>query len=1309
MFSASSLEVPEGGEKAYTVKLATRPLLEVTVTLGGTSGSDLTLDKTSLTFTATNWNTEQTVTVSAANDNDGENDEATLTHTASGGDYGAVSKDLPVEVIDNDEAALVLSAASIEVPEEGEASYTVKLATEPMGTVTVTLGGTSGSDLTLDKTSLTFTATTWNTAQTVTVSAANDNDGENDEATLTHTASGGGYGAVSKDLPVEVIDNDEVALVLSESSLGVAEGGEQAYTVMLATQPTDDVTVTLGGTSGTDLSLDKTSLTFSDTTWNTAQTVTVSAADDNDSTNNEATLTHTASGGGYGGVSKDLPVTVTDNDTPGLVLSASSLEVPEDGAKAYTVKLATQPTGTVTVTLGGTSGSDLTLDKTSLTFTATTWSVAQTVTVSAADDGDGTNDEATLTHTASGGGYGGVSKDLPVEVIDNDEVALVLSAASIEVPEDGAKAYTVMLATRPTDDVTVTLGGTSGTDLSLDKTSLTFTDTTWSVAQTVTVSAADDGDGTNDEATLTHSASGGGYGGVSKDLPVEVIDNDEVALVLSAASIEVPEDGETSYTVKLATQPTGNVTVTLGGTSGTDLSLDKTSLTFTATTWSVAQTVTVSAADDNDTTNDEATLTHTASGGGYGAVSKDLPVTVTEDDEAALVLSAASIEIPEDGAKAYTVKLATEPTVTVTVTLGGTSGSDLTLDKTSLTFTTTTWNTAQTVTVSADADDDATNDEATLTHTASGGGYGGVSKDLSVEVIDNDAPELIVSESTLDVTEGGNGRYTVKLATRPKSPVTVDVSCPEDETNVQVETELLNFDTSNWNTPKEVRLSVNHDNDDADDTAVVNHAALGGDYDGVSTIVSVKISDDDTAQQLNPSRAWLARFGRTVAEQVLEAVEDRISAPQQPGFDGRLAGQRLYAEPHGEVDTAGLHGAPDGGSQGLHGRDVAAGTALTLTGGTAEGGFAALWTRGAVTRFDGREGTLSLDGEVTTGLAGVDYAHGAWTGGLVSSLSHGEGTYHAPEGSGKVESSFAGLYPWASHKLTEHLTLWGVVGHGEGSLTLTRSGMTPTKVEVDTDMSMAAAGARGSLMTPAETVGPGIDVTADVLALRISSDATSELAASEAEVTRLRLGLEGFWQGLEIADGALVPTFEIGVRQDEGDAETGMGAHVGAALAWSDPASGLSAEASAQGLLTHEDKGLRKREFSGALIWDLRPGSEFGSALSIGHRTGGTARGGADMLLGHGIAQARAAGHNERQLEVTLGHRIPLAHGRLVGTPEIGIGLTDTGRVLRLGWRVGLTRPGDVALDLSMAGVRRETAQGDGPEHEVRLGLRLRF
>ena len=58
-------------------------------------------------------------------------------------------------------------------------------------------------------------------------------------------------------------------------------------------------------------------------------------------------------------MTKDLPVTVTDNDTPGLVLSKSELAVTEGASASYTVKLATQPTGPVTVTVGGTAGTDL--------------------------------------------------------------------------------------------------------------------------------------------------------------------------------------------------------------------------------------------------------------------------------------------------------------------------------------------------------------------------------------------------------------------------------------------------------------------------------------------------------------------------------------------------------------------------------------------------------------------------------------------------------------------------------------------------------------------------------------------------------------------------------------------------------------------------------------------------------------------------------------------------------------------------------------------------------------------------------------
>ena len=84
--------------------------------------------------------------------------------------------------------------------------------------------------------------------------------------------------------------------------------------------------------------------------------------------------------------------------------------------------------------------------------------------------------------------------------------------------------------------------------------------------------------------------------------------------------------------MKLATRPSGSVSVTIYGTCWHGPDADKTTLTFTTTNWGTAQTVTVKAGQDDDAVNDTATLTHTASGGDYVNVTKDLPVTVTDDD-----------------------------------------------------------------------------------------------------------------------------------------------------------------------------------------------------------------------------------------------------------------------------------------------------------------------------------------------------------------------------------------------------------------------------------------------------------------------------------------------------------------------------------------------------------------------------------------------------------------------------------------------------------------------------------------------------
>ena len=181
-----------------------------------------------------------------------------------------------------------------------------------------------------------------------------------------------------------------------------------SYTVVLDSQPTATVTVTVAGHAGTDVTPSPTSLTFTTTTWGTAQTVTVTAGDDADTANDSVTLTHSAAStdSEYQGISIDgVAVTVTDNDAPpGVTVSTSALTVTEEDTTgdSYTVVLDSQPTANVTVTVAaGHAGTDVTPSPTSLTFTPMNWGTAQTVTVTAGgDDADTANDSVALTHTA---------------------------------------------------------------------------------------------------------------------------------------------------------------------------------------------------------------------------------------------------------------------------------------------------------------------------------------------------------------------------------------------------------------------------------------------------------------------------------------------------------------------------------------------------------------------------------------------------------------------------------------------------------------------------------------------------------------------------------------------------------------------------------------------------------------------------------------------------------------------------------------------------------------------------------------------
>ena len=590
-------------------------------------------------------------------------------------------------------------------------------------------------------------------------------------------------------------------------------------------------------------------------------------------------------------------------------------------------------------------------------------------------------------------------------------------------------------------------------------------------------------------------------------------------------------------------------------------------------------------------------------------------------------------------------------------------------------------------------------------------------------------PGLSIGDAEVEEGPGAKLAFAITLDRAATGTVTVDAST-SDGTAVAGEDYRAKTLTKTFAPGETRKVAVIRVLDDSHDEGTETMTLT------LSNPVGAYIADGEAVGTITNSdlmpQAWLARFGRTVADQVIEAVEGRVSGARNSGTDLTVAGQAFGGADAGEASedemreaearlerlSTWFRGADDEESLGLFetravdGREVLAGTSFALTEGTAESGFGALWGRGAVTRFDGREDELSLDGEVESALLGADVAQGRWAAGLAVGHSRAEGGYNSPQGDGAVESTLTGVYPYGRYDVNDWLTLWGVVGMGTGSLTLTPEGMDP--IETDMDLTMAALGGRSVLLEAPADGGLELAATSDAMVVQTTSDEVrgsgGSLAAAEADVTRLRIGLEGAWRGI----GALEPSFEIGLRQDGGDAETGFGADVGAGLAWTDPERGIAAELRARGLLTHEDSSFRERGFAGSFAWDPDPASDLGPSLTLRQTVGAQASGGVDALLRPDSAERLIAvnddegedGLRNRRLEATLGYGLSTFGGRYVTTPALGFGLTEVEREYSHSWRLAEARGEGLVFGLDVEAVRRERVTGDaGPEHRFVFGL----
>jgi autotransporter-associated beta strand protein len=191
-----------------------------------------------------------------------------------------------------------------------------------------------------------------------------------------------------------------VKVVESGGTTTVTEGGAtDTYTVALNSQPSSDVTVTIN--AGSQLTVNPATLTFTSANFTTAQTVTVTAIDDNmyQGTPRSVTITQnvTSSDAAYNSlVANPVSVTIIDNDTP--VTAAPTIQVA--GTTTQYLSLPINGPGYVSGVIGdptdpaSTLGIDFTLADTDTdvnTLTATASSNNGNATVSLTGSGSSRN------------------------------------------------------------------------------------------------------------------------------------------------------------------------------------------------------------------------------------------------------------------------------------------------------------------------------------------------------------------------------------------------------------------------------------------------------------------------------------------------------------------------------------------------------------------------------------------------------------------------------------------------------------------------------------------------------------------------------------------------------------------------------------------------------------------------------------------------------------------------------------------------------------------------------------------------------
>ncbi|MDE2877279.1 Calx-beta domain-containing protein, partial [Candidatus Palauibacter soopunensis] len=908
---------------------------------------------------------------------------------------------------------------------------------------------------------------------------------------------------------VTVRDDDGAATapaVTVSAGAAVTEGGDAQFTVSASPAPTADLTVNLtvsdDATGDFVASADEGAKEVIIRANRASATFTVATVDDEtDEADGAVRISIAASQATPADYAVGDPasasVTVRDDDvTIQTVTVAAGDAVTEGGDARFTLTAVPAPAADLTVrfTVDDGVGEDFVEPgqegSKAAVIPAGAASVAWTV-ATVDDQTDEADGAVRLTIQDSGGYVAGSPASASVPVKDDDDPVVTVAAGGA-VTEGGDALFTLTAVRAPAAPLAVSVTVAADGEYGVAAGRRTVSIPTTGSAVLTLATADDEADELDGAVSVTVTAGRGYRPGEPASATVAVRDDDEPVVTIAARAASVTEGDDARFAVTADRSPARALTVALivseTGAGDHVAAASEGPASVTLASGATGATFALATVYDGVDEPDSVAVVTVQAGGGYAVGSPASASVTVRDGGAAPALSVADMTVPESSEFAgETVSLRYLP-----VRLSGQSGREV----------------------------------------------------------------------------------TVRVDTRPSTPVSARAR--EDYWPIRGRTVTFRAGQTQAQVPFLIY------DDSHDEGAETFEFVLSGPVGATigAGVAVVTITNDDPMPA-----AWLSRFGRTVAQQALDGIAGRMAAPRSPGMQGALAGQAVgfgptespgSGSPGSGSGAGGAGGTPAAGetpgtapangeaalamagiargfgneaggtgsggvgpghdiagfgtplspqSRAMTARDALLGSSFSLTGEKdGSGGSMAFWGRAAQARFDGREGTFSLDGTATTAMLGADYARGRWLIGLALAQSDGEGDYRdtdvmsraasqdcpaeaaelcrgaVREGDGTVEASLTAAVPYAAFQASERLKLWGAAGYGTGEVTLkTELG---GRYKADTSWSMAAAGMRGDLLEAPAEGGPALAVTSDALWTQTSSEKTRDLAASDSDVTR---------------------------------------------------------------------------------------------------------------------------------------------------------------------------------------------------------------